>query len=357
MKSPCFTVVMPVYNRENHLEKSINSVLNQTISDLELIVVDDRSSDNSFYIAKEISEKDRRVTIIKNKHKKGVSGARNTAIDIMKGKYLAFLDSDDEWDSSFLECMYKMLNETSCDVGISLWKESLCSGEVFNVYSSDFARKKYDKAMQAIQPEKKGMYYIFNNNLYEYVLKESFYFGHINTTVLKTEQISKAGNFDETLRTNEDIDFITRLLQVSKVSFSASYLYIHEQGDDNLYNFEERSEDNYLKIAKNGKAISKFNKSDRSKIKMYKKRIKLIKKSSDLKDKKACLLHCRDRIGRKYFTLGLINQFEHKLFSVFCIFMSLFYDCHIIRIKVLLSILNPFSKVNYDISKSELYLS
>ena len=108
---PLLSVVMPVYNVEKYVAQAIESVLDQPCKDLELIIVDDGSPDDSGRICDEYASKDSRVTVI-HKEDEGVSVARNTGIDVAKGKYIAFLDSDDEWTTGFYDKdVYDLLNK------------------------------------------------------------------------------------------------------------------------------------------------------------------------------------------------------------------------------------------------------
>ena len=87
---------MPVYNAEKYVERCIKSILNQTIQNFEIIIVNDGSTDLSPVICDEYASKDDRIRVI-HKENEGVSVARNTALDIAKGKYIEFVDVDDFW--------------------------------------------------------------------------------------------------------------------------------------------------------------------------------------------------------------------------------------------------------------------
>ena len=95
MNNPAISVVMPVYNREQYLKESIESILNQTFTDFEFIIVDDQSTDSSWQIIQEYAARDARIVAIKNNGKKGCYPARNCGHKLAKGKYLAVMDSDD----------------------------------------------------------------------------------------------------------------------------------------------------------------------------------------------------------------------------------------------------------------------
>lgn len=116
MSIPCISVIVPVYNTEKHLHKCINSILNQTFRDLELILIDDGSSDNSGMICDEYAKKDNRVRVF-HQENCGVSVARNVGIDNAKGEYITFVDSDDYITSFALEVLH--MDIVACGADIS----------------------------------------------------------------------------------------------------------------------------------------------------------------------------------------------------------------------------------------------
>lgn len=96
------SVILPVFNGKDYLEEAIDSILNQTVPDLELILVDDGSTDDSLRICREAAEKDDRVVVISTPNR-GVSAARNAGLDICKGDTITFVDADDMLQPNFLE--------------------------------------------------------------------------------------------------------------------------------------------------------------------------------------------------------------------------------------------------------------
>ena len=106
-----FSVIVPVYNIEKYLPRCINSILSQTYSDFELILVDDGSTDNSGLICDEYAEKDKRIRVY-HKPNGGVSSARNMGIDHATGEFIVFIDSDDVADS----CLLQNLAHSDCDL-------------------------------------------------------------------------------------------------------------------------------------------------------------------------------------------------------------------------------------------------
>lgn len=113
---PKVSVVIPVYNTGSLLNRTLASVIQQTLADIEIICVDDCSTDNSLAILKEWGQKDFRIRIIAFEQNGGVSHARNTGIDESLGEYIYFLDSDDWIDPDYLETMYNKAQETGQDV-------------------------------------------------------------------------------------------------------------------------------------------------------------------------------------------------------------------------------------------------
>ncbi len=104
MKKDLISVIIPVYNVEKYLNKCISSVINQTIKNIQVILIDDGSTDNSGPMCDEWAKKDKRITVIHQKNQ-GVSISRNKGIDVSKGKYITFIDSDDYIDTNYFEEM------------------------------------------------------------------------------------------------------------------------------------------------------------------------------------------------------------------------------------------------------------
>ena len=105
------SVVIPVYNREREIKECIESVQRQTIRQIEIICIDDGSTDSTVSIIKKMKEEDDRISLIEQKHA-GPGAARNRGIELAQGEYMCFLDSDDYYyDNDSLECMYDTCNK------------------------------------------------------------------------------------------------------------------------------------------------------------------------------------------------------------------------------------------------------
>jgi len=113
MDNPKISIVVPVYNVEKYLPRCIDSILAQTFTDFELLLIDDGSTDNSGRICDEYTKNDNRIRVFHTKNF-GVSSARNKGIENAIGKYISFVDSDDEVFNTYLETLYKHI--VKCDI-------------------------------------------------------------------------------------------------------------------------------------------------------------------------------------------------------------------------------------------------
>lgn len=122
---PLFSVIMPVYNAEKTLNKSIQSVLNQSMNDFELITINDGSTDKSLLILELFSKENSNIRII-NQSNLGPGIARNKGITVATGKYIAFLDADDYWEPDFFDIVLKASNNEKADyIYIEMVKETV----------------------------------------------------------------------------------------------------------------------------------------------------------------------------------------------------------------------------------------
>lgn len=182
------SIVIPVYNVEKYLRKCIDSIIAQTFSDWELILVNDGSKDNSGKICDEYTEKDVRIKVIHKKNE-GVSKARNTGIEHARGEFICFIDSDDWIESSYLSDF--KLDECQCDFYFS--------GALYDTYKKVYSYKKYNEKYC------KNIYEIRDEFFNQDLLSNGYPWGKLYKT-----QIIKDNNmrFNENLTINEDHIFV-----------------------------------------------------------------------------------------------------------------------------------------------------
>ena len=129
------TVIIPVYNNLKTLKKCVNSVLSQTYSNLEIILVDDGSNDSSENLCDKYMEADSRISVFHTANE-GVASARNLGIKEAKGKYIAFIDADDHIDPEYIEKLVSEIEKENCVM-------AMCNA--YDVREDDFSQRIFSK--------------------------------------------------------------------------------------------------------------------------------------------------------------------------------------------------------------------
>lgn len=208
MSKAKISVIIPTYNREETIKRSIASVLNQSYNDFELIIIDDCSTDNTKEIIQSFSDK--RIIYKKLDRNMGGNYARNTGIKMAKGDYIAFQDSDDEWLPNKLKAQLKEIEETKADY-------CFCR---FTKYKNNKTAVSPIKSFVMPDTEKEMFRLLFNGN-------------QISTqTLLVHKKVFQDLAFDERLPRFQDWDFAIRMAESKKGTFAEEPLVnIYEQGD------------------------------------------------------------------------------------------------------------------------------
>ncbi|MFW6015819.1 MAG: glycosyltransferase family 2 protein [bacterium] len=199
IRTPKVSVIITTYNRYKLLDRAINSVLLQTYRNMEIVIVDDNSSDNTESIIKKYMEKDNRINFIKHKENMGLSAARNTGFKNSIGELIAYLDDDDEWLPEKLEQQVnKMLDSSEKNLGlIYCW---------MNYYKGkEIVRERHTK---------------LKGNIFEYSLDRQP-IGNGSTWLICRSVLEDIGGFDERLPRGIDGDFIRRM---SIKNYSVDYV-------------------------------------------------------------------------------------------------------------------------------------
>ena len=127
--NPQISIIVPVYNVEKYLRVCVDSLLNQRLDRFEIILVDDGSTDSSGVICDEYAERDKRVEVI-HKRNGGLSSARNEALDVAKGDFIGFVDSDDYIMENMYKLLIKRMEEDECDISVCNMLMQKSSGDV-----------------------------------------------------------------------------------------------------------------------------------------------------------------------------------------------------------------------------------
>lgn len=183
---PEITIILPVYNGERYLNRTITSVLQQTMPDFELIAIDDCSTDQSLQILQNWAQRDNRIRIAANEQNLGVADTRNKGITMAEGEYICFIDSDDTWHSDKLERQLAFMKQSNADFS--------CTAYAMVDDEGKFMKNRFINKQQIVLED---------------LLKENYIC--CSTVMLKTElakQYSMNGNYS-----HEDYVYWLNLLQ------------------------------------------------------------------------------------------------------------------------------------------------
>ena len=221
MNNELISIILPIYNTEKYLHECLDSIINQTYANFEVLLVNDGSTDSSGIICQEYVERDSRFRYFE-KDNGGVASARNLGLEHSEGTYITFIDSDDWVEQNYLDVLYTALKENDTDVAISTYKRFAQDG-VF--YLRSYSRE--DDEFLNLGTRSRDSFLEILPRLGE--LDHSFY--SISSKLIKRKII---GNllFDEQVSYAEDLNFFFHLyLGVESVVYVRDYTYIYRTHD------------------------------------------------------------------------------------------------------------------------------
>lgn len=187
-QSDMISVVIPIYNAEKYLERCIKSVINQSYKNLEILLVDDGSTDDSFNVCKEWQRKDNRIKVFHSENK-GSSAARNIGLRNIEGRYVGFVDADDEIEANMYEMLKSKMDMEGAEVGCCM---DLVVDESGNVLSRTHAKQEV----------------LYKNEIVKKFLDYAIPGGVCNKLFLKESIKSRELMFDEDITAVEDFLFL-----------------------------------------------------------------------------------------------------------------------------------------------------
>lgn len=164
------SIIVPVYNVEKYLKKAVESTLNQSYENLQIILINDGSTDESGKICDKYKQKDSRIEVI-HKENGGLSDARNKGLDIANGKYIMFLDSDDFFEKDAVEIMYRKIEEKNADFVIGNYINTEPNGKKWE--NSIFDEKIYDNFKLSIKDYEKS-FFVMNSGVWNKIFRKEF---------------------------------------------------------------------------------------------------------------------------------------------------------------------------------------
>ncbi len=220
------SVIIPVYNTAEYLPKCLNSVINQTYPHLEIIAINDGSTDNSKPLLENYAQKDPRLKIINQKNQ-GLSAARNAGLKIASGDFITFVDSDDLIEPQMIEKMLAAIEKTHADLAVCSFKELFPNNTIKNFNNHRYPQKVFstEAALKAML-EEKGFMVSATMKLFP-----RHFFDHLKFPVGKL---------------HEDVGTTYKLLQkAAKIVFLPDefYLYVHHENSIINQTFDDRKFD------------------------------------------------------------------------------------------------------------------
>lgn len=223
MKEPFFSIIIPVYKVEKYLNQCVDSVLSQTFMDYEIILVDDGSPDNSPLMCDEYSASNSRVKVI-HKPNGGLSQARNEGLNIAKGEYIIFLDSDDYWDDRYcLEKLNGVLKNGKIDIIIFGKKKYY---QTDNKFGGERIPKALDKDVSS------------NDKITHILMQNNEYMACAWDKVIRRSLIEKNGLRFVEGQLSEDIEWCAKLLLLNPVirTLPESFYVYRQQNSNSITN-------------------------------------------------------------------------------------------------------------------------
>ena len=216
-KLPCISIIIPAYNAGKYIEKCIQSIIFQSYKDLEIIIINDGSIDNTREICEKYVKQDNRIKLI-NTENKGAGSARNTGIDVAKGEYISFIDSDDYVCPDYYSRMYRMIKEKNADIAEGHYKRVVGYDE--DVFTNTGEEQEYTNIEKLL--------ILYGNNEIEYV-----------NSVIVTNKLYRKRLFKEVRfpvnRIIDDEFIIYKLIYNSKKIISTSdIMYAYVQSEESV---------------------------------------------------------------------------------------------------------------------------
>lgn len=200
---PTVSVIIPTYNRGRTIVRAVRSAFNQTIGEIEVIVVDDASDDDTISILGELDNP--QLNVVQHAENRGGSAARNTGIDAADGKYIAFLDSDDEWKPTKLEYQVDCIESRSTE-----WVAVYCGWE-------QIRDSRVSQLVDKFATRETGLE--GSENISRKLLLRETALGGASTLLVRRDVANNLDGFDEEFQRHQDWEFILRLLEKGKLAY------------------------------------------------------------------------------------------------------------------------------------------
>ncbi|MCK2016877.1 glycosyltransferase [Peribacillus frigoritolerans] len=319
--TPVISIIVPVYNAEKYISKCVESIIVQTYRQLEIILVNDGSSDSSPQICDLLAKKDNRIKVI-HKRNGGVSSARNEGLKIAQGEYIGFVDSDDWIEEDFFNILYNSIVKDNADISICGYLNETSKGEIISPSTT---------VKESI---------IFNNvEAIRAMFEGSIFMGHLWNKLYRADFIKK-NSFEKDIHMFEDLLFnVQAMINVTKIVFVPSFGYHYVRHIDSactVINYQYTSIINAYKIMRiliNEKLPAVLSYCNKSEIRAYILTvIRIIENGSSderitkmfVKSTRELILYTKNKrnFGLKYLLLGSLLSSGYTNFKFFYLMLG-----------------------------------
>jgi glycosyltransferase involved in cell wall biosynthesis len=244
LSEPIVSVVIPAYNRAKLLQRAIDSAVIQRIENIEIIVVDDGSADQTIQLIENLGRSDPRIRLERHIHNKGEAAARNTGVRAARGRYIAFLDSDDEWLPGKLSAQLELLQQSPPAVAAAITGQMIVDLDGGASEVCDWTDKLPISGLN--------------------LLKLGCGIGMGNTFMVRSDVFAKVGYFDESLPLFVDLDWLCRFLEYFEIAKVNQVLIRYYKAPMRKGEFVENAVGKFVKL--NSRYLSRYSWFERIRI-------------------------------------------------------------------------------------------
>lgn len=318
MSIPKISIIIPVYNTEKYLKRCLNSVINQSLKDIEIIIINDCSKDNSITIINEFKNQDKRIKVINKLKNEGLSAARNTGIEAAKGEYILHIDSNDWIEQGYLYDTYETAKKNNVDIVVTDFYKDYDNGKIIYCKEQNIETETGKKVLENCFLNK-GYICVWNK-----LIKRDLY---VKNNIKHPINISQG----------EDLAVIPRIFYFAEKVIKINKAYVHYiQNPKSISNTSNTKK--ILEVYKALDILEKFFKNDSDyyfqKFKLNHLGLWLFREKYDFKNEEYCIvvkdyLNIIKKLKIKSLKIKIVS-FMLKIFNEKAIFIILW---HVLKIK------------------------
>ncbi|MBH5319721.1 glycosyltransferase family 2 protein [Paenibacillus sp. GSMTC-2017] len=342
-QQPLVSVILATYNRASIISSSIESVIKQTYTNWELIIVDDRSTDNTKELIEQYIRKDARIRYAVNDRTKGVPGPKNCGMLQAKGEYIAFLDSDDQWFDNHLTDSIRVIQDNKVDICFAFWKEQV-NGKVKDVFDDSSYQKRLESVRNNFEVQDDVIVFPAQSGLLEKYITDTLSIFNIITMVFKRSLLDTFELFGEGFEAGEDAAFIINFFDHCRIALHCKPHFVYNLSQDSVYFFCDRKTLDPDTLFENKDVLNKLELIGLRTV-TFKMHLRRKIEGFEPSQRKKLLLLSDYALARQFYTLSYINRTEQKKALRYC-WMSMKHNVNLFNILLMFYIVITKKKRN-----------